>query len=405
MDTNGDGVKTLLDRLKTISFMERVFGWRKIKVLLFDAIGDWQKLLSNSKNLQDSNTGFDKRNEVLHQELRSANENLSKKTEELAMLKQKMENLEQQYNKTKEQNSSLLNNEEHRKEEHRRALATLERIQNDIKNERDKETDEKNKAEIDRIKRLKETWSDHEVLVKNTIKAICNKHTIEYVEQVPFKGSPDNTLKICDEYVIFDAKSPAGEELVKFGKYIKEQAEAVKKYAKQDDVKRDIFLVVPSNTLAVLDNFVYHLADYTVFVISIDALEPVILSLQKIEEYEFAEQLSPEERENICRVLGKFAHLSKRRIQVDSFFAKQFIELAYKCENDLPKDIYDKAVAFERSEKLNPPMEKRAKQINTKELEHDAMKVNSDANAKGIVIQDLSAELNGLPLYIEPRKE
>src|SRR6185312_17168028 len=110
MDTNGDGVKTLLDRLKTISFMERVFGWRKFKVLLFDAIGDWQKLLSNSKNLQEANTGFDKRNEVLNLELRSANENLNKKTEELAALKQKMDGLEKLYNSAKEQNRSLLNN-------------------------------------------------------------------------------------------------------------------------------------------------------------------------------------------------------------------------------------------------------------------------------------------------------
>ena len=41
-----------------------------------------------------------------------------------------------------------------------------------------------------------------------------------------------------------------------------------KKYAKHDNVKSDIFFVVPSNTLERLNQFVYNLADYNVFVIS-----------------------------------------------------------------------------------------------------------------------------------------
>jgi hypothetical protein len=133
----------------------------------------------------------------------------------------------------------------------------------------------------------------------------------------------------------------------------------------------------------------------------VDALEQIILSLKKIEEYEFAEQLSPEERDNICRVLGKFAHLTKRRIQIDSFFAKQFIELAYKSEADLPKDILEKVVEFERSEKLNPPQEKRVKAISTKELEKDLTKLNNEAFSKGIIIDDvkISNGLNELELY------
>jgi hypothetical protein len=136
-------------------------------------------------------------------------------------------------------------------------------------------------------------------------------------------------------------------------------------------------------------------------VISIDSLEPIMLSLKKIEDYDFVDQLSPEERENICRVIGKFIHLSKRRIQIDGFFAKQFFELVYRSEADLPKDILDKVVEFEKAEKLNPPIEKRAKQINLKELELENEKLASEATQKGIVTQDsaLIKEINKLPLY------
>jgi hypothetical protein len=164
-------------------------------------------------------------------------------------------------------------------------------------------------------------------------------------------------------------------------------------------------LVVPTNTLEILDQFEYKLSDYTVYIISLDSLEPIILALRKIEDYEFAEQLSPEERENICRVIGKFVHLSKRRIQIDGFFAKQFFELVYRSEADLPKDILEKVVEFERSEKLNPPIEKRARQISAKELEADVRQLKSDAEQKGINTEDamLSKNINKLPLYAEPK--
>ena len=47
-------------------------------------------------------------------------------------------------------------------------------------------------------------------------------------------------------------------------------------------------------------------------------------------EYEFAEKLSPEERDNICRIIGKFAHTTKRRIQIDQFFANEFLDTLSK---------------------------------------------------------------------------
>ena len=126
-----------------------------------------------------------------------------------------------------------------------------------------------------------------------------------------------------------------------------------------------------------------------------------MLALQRIEDYEFAQQLSPEERENICRVIGKFVHLSKRRIQIDGFFAKQFFELVYRSEADLPKELLDKVIEFEKSEKLNPPIERRARQISVKDLKMDNERLESEANQRGIITQDsmLSRELNKLPLY------
>ncbi|MBU4486458.1 MAG: hypothetical protein KKD38_05970, partial [Candidatus Delongbacteria bacterium] len=228
------------------------------------------------------------------------------------------------------------------------------------------------------------------------IKLLCQTHLITYVDKVPFTGKPDNTIQVCGEYIIFDAKSPANDDLTNFPKYIKIQTESVKKYAGQESVRKDIFLVIPSNTINTIPQLTYNMGDYNVYIITKDSLEPIILSLKKIEEYEFAEQLSPEDRDNICRVIGKFAHTTKRKIQIDQYFANQFIELLVKSKNDLPVDILRSVIEFEKAEKLNPPSEKRAKQILTKDLQIKNDSINAEAQIRQIEIPKDFEEVKGL---------
>ena len=164
------------------------------------------------------------------------------------------------------------------------------------------------------------------------------------------------------------------------------QTESVKKYASQENVKKDVFLVIPSNTIHAISQLTYNMGDYNVYIITKDSLEPIILSLKKIENYQFAEQLSPEERENICRVIGKFAHTTKRKIQIDQFFDNEFLELLVRCKNDLPEEIIKQVIEYEKAEKLNPPPEKKAKQILTKELQDKNELINAEANIRGVSI-------------------
>jgi hypothetical protein len=320
---------------------------------------------------------------------------------EVGIYKERAETCERDLRYIKEENIRLKKEDEFRAQKYSEEIVSLQGIKNSLLEERAKEIQLRHEEELNRLRALKETWNSHQTDVQGRMKQICQKHTLSYVDKAPFRGDPDNTLLICDEYVVFDAKSPAGDELKNFPLYLKAQAEAAKKYAKLDGVKKDIFLVVPSNTLHCIKEFVYNLADYDVYIVSADSLEPLILSLCKIEDYEFAEQLSPEDRENICRIIGKFAHLSKRRIQIDAFFARQFIELAYKCENSLPADIHEKVLEFERSEKLNPPQEKRTKAINTKDLEAENFKIETEVAAKGVSLPNevIAGMLNGVGLY------
>ena len=389
-----DNLKLLIAALKNIGFFERIFGWRKIKNLLVDAAGD---LAANEARLLQQNETINS--------LQNQLQLITQQRQSLEQRKQEVENelefLKHDTGRLQKENTMFMTTEESRKQKYEAALASMEKIETRIQTERAQEIEQRNNVELQRIANLKQTWINHESNVKAVIRSIAQRHTIEYIDKVPFKGAPDNTLSICDEFIVFDAKSPGGDDLKNFPTYVKDQAERAQKYAKQPDVKSDIFFIVPSNTLGSLRNFVYKFADYTVYVITVDALEPVMLMLKRIEEYEFAKELTPEDRNNICRVLGRFAHLSKRRIQIDSFFARQFIELVYKAESSLPADILESVVEFERSEKLNPPQEKRAKSIATVELEKETRQIKQDANGKGITMDDstLSEKINEHPLY------
>lgn len=436
MENSLESLRRLFDRLKSIGLWDRVFHWAEIKSLLIDAVGDAQRMAPTLESLREARNRSETQLEIERNELKNLREavqqarleasqlkdavqRLSTEKEELQKriagleeknegylrrgieLKQQTENQEVQLQALRTEVSRLKASEEQRRKEYDQSIANFNKLTENQQQREEVARNEKHRQEIERLKKLKETWSAHEERVRSRIKAICTRHDIDYVEKVPFRGNPDNTLKIKDEYIVFDAKSPYGEDLTNFPTYLKNQVEHAIKYVREEDVRKEVFLVVPTNTLDVLEQFEYKLADYTVYIISLDALEPIILALKKIEEYEFAEQLSPEERENICRVIGKFVHLSKRRIQIDGFFAKQFFELVYRSEADLPKDFLDKVMEFEKSEKLNPPIEKRSKLINTKELESETERLKSEASQKGILTQDntLSREINKLPLY------
>jgi len=332
-----------------------------------------------------------------NEHLRATNEKLSN---EMDLVKQKVQQLEKENADLSKENIVFKQTEKDRLVQYENRVENLNSVKQDIQADRQKEVDERQRQEIAQLEAMKETWSQHEETVRNIIKDICERNTIEYVEEVPFKGKPDNTIRICDEFLVFDAKSPSSDDLRNFPHYIKQQTESVKKYVKQEGVHRHVFLVIPSNTVEVIKKFSYNMGDYNVYVVTLDVLEPLMLTLQRIEEYEFVNQLSPEERENICRIIGKFAHMTKRRVQIDHYFAKQFMDVITKCEIDLPQDILDKVIEFERSEKLNPPQEKRAKQISVKELGHDAEKIQKEMEGKGVVFPtSLQRDMKSLPLY------
>jgi hypothetical protein len=389
MTNTFDNLKAFFAKIKLLTFWQRVFFWSTLKALSYEAYEEFKSLSDNAETL---NKLITEKDGIISEQGKNL-QILSARVSDLTTANQKLEsrvaNLETELKRVNFEKAETANKvtrfeqmEQARQEEFQKNVSGVNAIRAGLENERQKINDERLREKEDAFERMKQTWRNHEEAVKTSIKNICQSQLIEYVRDVPFKGKPDNTISIAGEYVIFDAKSPAGDDLENFPKYLKIQTESVNKYIKQENVKSDIFLVVPSNTTEVITQFTYKMADYNVYIVTIDSLEPIILSLKKIEDYEFAEQLTPDERENICRIIGKFAHTAKRKIMIDYFFSFQFLDIISKCNISLPDDIYKSVVEFEKSEKLNPPQEKRAKQILMEDLLSESERLAMEAKAR-----------------------
>jgi hypothetical protein len=394
-------LKQLLQEVNTIGFWGRIFGWNRIKQLLAAATGEFDVIVDRAGRFESDITSIKSDLVSYKAELKSKEARVLELEKAKTSNDAELAHLRSEVSRLGQENIVLKKEESLRIKERDTAVSNLATIQKKIQEDQDAFVEAQHQKKIARLERMKETWSKHQTVIKERIKAICQRHTIEYVDKVPFKGDPDNTVTICGEYIVFDAKSPAADDLGNFANYLKGQAEKAVKYSKQENVKKDIYFVVPSNTIEHLTQFVYPHADHDVYIIAADALEPLLLNLQKIEEYEFAEELTPEQRSNICRIIGRFAHLAKRRVQVDNYFATQTIELAYACENYLPEDIMEQVKEYERAEKLNPPQEKRTKSIPVGDLLKETDKVQREAEGRGVLIDSgkVSETIDGVPLY------
>ena len=344
------------------------------------------KILVLEKEVSERNTTITNLNKQL--EIAAARaEDFDQIKLEKAAINERLSLIDRERNTLKNENIAYQKAEEGRQKEVSKSIASALTLQESLEAEKSRLNDERVQEKEDALKKMKLKWSDHEKDVQNHLQLICRNNVITYVSQEDFphpRNKPDSSIEIMDQLIVFDAKSPANDDLSNFPKYIKNQTENLKKYAKHDNVKNDLFLVIPSNTLEVIDQFHYNIGDYNVYIISKDALEPVVLSLKKIEEYEFADKLSPEDRDNVCRIIGKFAHTTKRRIQVDEFFAREFLDTLSKAGTQLPRDILENVIKFENAEKLNPPMEKRNKKILTKDLKQQVDKLEKEMEVREI---------------------
>ncbi|MEK0413978.1 MAG: hypothetical protein RL070_1466 [Bacteroidota bacterium] len=378
-------IKQVIQEVNSIGFWKVIFRWSSIKNWLLTMFLELQKTIEMA--------------EKEHLDLDAANKNLVQLRSEKSAIENRVNDLLQdkaaqntelsilrnQIRQLETENSQLKSTDEQRYIDHQKSIETLTVFQNGIIKEKEMIKSEQQRQAVARLENQKQTWQRHQQDVENKMRLLCEKHTIEYVDTVPFKGDPDNTVVISNLFQVFDSKSPRGEDLSNFTTYLNKEAQNAKKYAEKKDVRSDIFFVVPSNTLEILTQTVFVFEKHCVYVIPAEALEPVLISLKKIEDYEFMGQFTPEDRENICRIIGRLVHNIKRRVQIDISLGKETMSLASDCEKLLPEEIAKEVLLIERAIKVNPTREMKGKEIPLEDLKEDLLKVEKDSERMGTV--------------------
>tara|TARA_B100000902_G_C27270497_1_gene895999 strand:- start:400 stop:1509 length:1110 start_codon:yes stop_codon:yes gene_type:complete len=281
--------------------------------------------------------------------------------------------------------------EEHSKDAVRDAqIARYEQFENNAREREEEKRKEKERELIQEEERLRKTWQDHEENVNNTIKLICQEESITYIHEWHHDKKPDNVINICNEYIVFDAKSPLKTHVLSnFKTYIKDQVSKLSKYANHKDVKKHLFLVVPDNTIHALKILTYNDSNYCVHIISPQALRITMWSLKQIELYEFADKLSPEDRENLARVFAGSQSYIKRSIQIHNDLNEKGLDLIAQnmklISKDSLKSIKENALEFEKGDILNVSKQNRGKIIDLDEENNRQKEIKFKAETRTII--------------------
>ena len=295
-------------------------------------------------------------------------------------LKADADKLSQELTEVKKQLAAEESVKEQRNSEYEQKITTLNTLIDQM-NEDHERAEQRVRDEIEAHNaELATSWQRHEKEVEDTLRVIAKRYCITRCEkgEYPYQGTPDNVFYIGGMYTVFDAKSPKNpEDLANFPKYLREQAEKMIKYCKNENVRKDAFLVIPGSAADAVETFVYPLADYTVYVITLDAVLPILQMLKTLEAYDFAEQLSPEDRDKLCKYIGKLSHTAKRKVQIDTYLSQEFVSVLREA-SALPEEFAKEIERYEQQSKLNTPPEKRAKLIAIEDISSDVEQVERD---------------------------
>ena len=371
MDTSR--VSQFLSSLGSAGFFQRLFGWKKI---LNEARSAQETLAS----LQGDFSTAEKKVQETHDAFTIAQTNYNNERQKYAALKTEYDGRLAELAEAKKriaQEESIKAEQDARYQRNVTELNTLIAEQRAARKELE---DQKQQLQDEHNNLLATAWQRHERAVEEHMHELAAKYDFALCDKssYPYEGIPDNAFYIGERYTIFDAKSPKNpEDLEHFPTYLKQQAEKMGKYCRNENVRKDAFLVVPSSTLDVLDTFMYPMADYTVYVITPEAVLPILQMLKRIESYDFAEQLSPEDRSSICQLIGRLSHTAKRKIQIDTYLSREMLGVLQDI-GSLPEEIEVEVNKYEKEAKLNPPLEKRAKVIAISSIGDDVDKIYND---------------------------
>ena len=259
------------------------------------------------------------------------------------------------------------------------------------------EAKEKQKIEKENLDRI---WKEHEDNSKEFMKSVCKRNELSYYTntQLPPDFSersiePDFMIEIIGQYVIFDPKFSKSKNI---NNYINSQVKSTaEKYKNSSDIIFPfIFFVVPTVSIDEINGkYSYKDGNFYFYVITVGAFEPIIRTLKKLEDYDFAKDIHPENREKIIQSIAGMSRHIKEQNAVNLLGTVYGLKTLNELES-LPQDIRKAVISTEEKtsfetfkikemQKLRNSKEKQKKMlIGFIEPQEPAMKLDDIAIAE-----------------------
>jgi len=230
---------------------------------------------------------------------------------EITNLKNENKNLLEKNQELKDSLSKFRAEQKQKEAEFDLKITKLDEAKNLLEDEKKRIRKEDEDRQAKQIAERDRMWAEHEVKVISKLKDECAKAEYSFKtfdnnnlpETFNAKLKPDFMIEFLEEYLIFDAKSSKSDNLQI---YISDQVKKTAvKLQKQSNIYKSIFFVVPTLAISELKKLSYFEQGYTFHVITPEAIESILASLKKIENYEFADQMNPQERENIVNLIAE----------------------------------------------------------------------------------------------------
>lgn len=261
-----------------------------------------------------------------------------------------------------------------------------------------KEDEEKREKELQELDRM---WNEHENKVISLLKDLCKNPELNFTtydnKNLPDswdgKHKPDFMIEFLNQYIIFDAKVSKQDNLQTYmNTSVRSTSEKIKN---NTNIYPHVFFVVPTHAIKELNKTYFYEQSVSFYVISPEALAPILACLKKITTYELAEHFDPQQREKMISLLAEFDYHINFRNAYDLIATKMGVNILENIRK-ADEDTQEKITQRKEKMRLTMPRQSDMKKLmsNTKIQEEQISKLSTP---KAEVEED---EINNVKLLI-----
>lgn len=328
------------------------------------------KKLKNSTAQQESlkhefQHELERNEEAYRQKAQSIQEANRDQAVQIKQLELQLEKLQYRYDQQlalvqekSRQIAELQGKEQNRIQDNEKQIGQLETARKHLEDERRRVIEEEERKREEEKQNRDRLWAMHEQ------RAVSYMHEVSSRAQTLFPSfdntrlpddfddslKPDFMIRFLGQYIIFDAKTSRSQKLDSYlAGQVKQTVRKIKESSYTDFIYKSLFFVIPTPAEGFLERYSYYEDGFSVYIIPLEAFEPLLAVFKKMESYDLADAYDPQEREDIIDIIASLEHHIRHQNAVQVLGTLRGIKTVAGREQ-LPEDL--RAAVEERRKQI-----------------------------------------------------